>query len=176
MAKISGDPALLPGIQYSGLNLEAKKAKDKGNTRRAGKPSLFSLLLNSPAPESEAPVVLPGDSPEEILKNLLDDVHSYGDDLLKRPLPEELRRYKKAVRNFLKYLLDENLSLERQEGIKLPQKPWEKPKPQKTFINIKVVDQKLDALAQSVLSGQTAQLDILARVNEIKGLLVDMIQ
>jgi uncharacterized protein YaaR (DUF327 family) len=38
------------------------------------------------------------------------------------------------------------------------------------------VDRKLEQLAAGILAGQHSQMDILARVEEINGLLVDLLQ
>jgi uncharacterized protein YaaR (DUF327 family) len=40
---------------------------------------------------------------------------------------------------------------------------------------IQVVDQKLEQLAAGILTGQASQLELLARVDEIAGLLVDLL-
>ena len=45
----------------------------------------------------------------------------------------------------------------------------------KRFTLVKVVDEKLDSLAASVLAAQREQLTILAQIDEINGLLVDLI-
>ena len=39
---------------------------------------------------------------------------------------------------------------------------------------IRVIDGKLESLAAHVLKGQAEQLDVLRRINEINGLLVDL--
>jgi len=41
---------------------------------------------------------------------------------------------------------------------------------------IQVVDHKLEQLAAGILAGQRSRLEILARVEEINGLLVDLIR
>ena len=46
----------------------------------------------------------------------------------------------------------------------------------KKYTLVQVADRKLEELAVAILSGQAAQLDILARVEEINGLLVNMLQ
>jgi uncharacterized protein YaaR (DUF327 family) len=49
-------------------------------------------------------------------------------------------------------------------------------KKRKVYHLIQVVDQKLETLASGILSGQLRQLEILARLDEITGLLVDLMQ
>jgi len=45
----------------------------------------------------------------------------------------------------------------------------------KRFTQIRVIDQKLERLVAELLADQHRQLDILGRVNEINGLLVDLL-
>jgi uncharacterized protein YaaR (DUF327 family) len=40
---------------------------------------------------------------------------------------------------------------------------------------VKIIDNKLESLVQAVLQNQGKQLDVLERINEIRGLLVDLI-
>jgi uncharacterized protein YaaR (DUF327 family) len=45
----------------------------------------------------------------------------------------------------------------------------------KRFTQIRVIDQRLEQLVTAVLQNQGKQLNILERVNEIRGLLVNLI-
>ena len=45
----------------------------------------------------------------------------------------------------------------------------------KRFTLVKVIDEKLEALAASVLAAQKEQLAILAQIDEINGLLVNLV-
>ena len=112
---------------------------------------------------------------EEALQELLDDVRSTGDDLKNRPFPEEILRYKQAVRNFLHYVVENSYELEKLEGLKKKvssrgETEWRAA----VYHQVKVVDQKLDRLAVEILSKQISQLDLKSRVDEITGLLVDL--
>jgi uncharacterized protein YaaR (DUF327 family) len=46
---------------------------------------------------------------------------------------------------------------------------------QKTYTLVKVVDEKLDSLAADILFNQKDQIALAAKVNEISGLLVDIL-
>ena len=45
----------------------------------------------------------------------------------------------------------------------------------KRFTTIKIIDKKLESLVAEVLRGQTVQIRILERVNEIYGLIIDIV-
>jgi uncharacterized protein YaaR (DUF327 family) len=144
---------------------ETQKTKEKPAPRGAAKPR-FAHILES-AQELEPPPDLPAS--EEAVQGLLDDVHSAGDDLKNRPFPEEIKRYKQAVRNFLHHVVENGYALEEHtSGAGLLKR--------KKFTLVQVVDRKLEQLAAGILSGQTLQLELLARIDEIAGLLVNLLQ
>jgi uncharacterized protein YaaR (DUF327 family) len=142
---------------------EARKAK------RGPKSAFSRLLEGQEAHETEETLALFDYPPsEEALQELLDDVHSAGDALRLRPLMEEIRRYKQAVRQFLRYVVT--------NGFSVKAEVYRFRTDERRKVQIEVVDQKLEQLASGILSGQLGQIDILARLDEITGLLVDLLQ
>jgi uncharacterized protein YaaR (DUF327 family) len=143
---------------------ETKRARDKGGVKK----NAFSRLLED-VRETEEAAALPGTLPsEEALQELLDDVHSAGDALRLRPLEEEIKRYKRAVRNFLHYVVENGYMVKTESYLFNHEK--------RAKVRIEVVDRKLEQLAAGILSGQLDQVAILARLDEITGLLVDLMQ
>jgi uncharacterized protein YaaR (DUF327 family) len=160
--------------QPPALKAEARKTREKTRDRAPQK-TLFSGLLERITqqrltvedPSAIAIEDLPAS--DDTMRDLLDEIHSAGDDLKSRPLPEEIKRYKKAVKNFLRYVVKYGYTTEKQvSGTNLLKR--------KNFTLVRVVDTKLEQLAAGILAGQTAQLDILHRLEEITGLLVDLMQ
>jgi len=96
----------------------------------------------------------------------MDAVHSAGSDLIDRPFQDEILRYKKAVRDFIHYVVSNAFALEESQT-------WRKGKKINNF-QIQVIDKKLDELAAAVLSGQASQLEMVSKIGEIRGLLVDL--
>jgi uncharacterized protein YaaR (DUF327 family) len=144
---------------------ETKRARDKGGVKK----SVFSRLLErQELRETEEISALPTDPSEEALQELLDDVHSAGDALRLRPLEGEIREYKRAVRNFLHYVVENGYSVKTENYLLNHEKRHK--------VQIEVVDRKLEQLAAGILSGQLDQVSILARLDEITGLLVDLLQ
>ena len=115
---------------------------------------------------------------QDSLNELLDDVHSAGDTLSKRPFPPEIASYKEAVRNFVHYVVENSFDTEEQTGIT----KFRKLKDGKSipehgkFTIVKVIDSKLEGMAAAILRGQLSQLEILEKLDEIKGLLVDLLE
>jgi uncharacterized protein YaaR (DUF327 family) len=180
----SNNPAaFLNSPLYGGVKGETKKAGKKSGLRESRNLGFPEILEQSAA---DSPEVL-GDfkdiaPSEEAVQDLLDAVRGAGDDLRQHPIPEEILKYKKAVRNFLHYVTQNGYTVEKQEGIPNAQKPgykgslWDPAaKKAMAFHIVQVVDQKLDRLAAEILAGQVSQLELLAKLEEITGLLVDLV-
>jgi uncharacterized protein YaaR (DUF327 family) len=156
---------LLPTQLPSG----AQKTKDKGAVKTLKKTPFSRILEEKGLGEAEEAGALPDYPPSETaLQELLDDVHSAGDALRKRPLAEEIRQYKRAVRHFLHYVVENGYAVKTENYLFNHEK--------RRKVQIEVVDQKLEQLASGILSGQLGQVELLARLDEITGLLVDLLQ
>ena len=115
---------------------------------------------------------------EDSVHQLLDDIHHTGDALSKRPFPPEITAYREAVRNFVHYVVENSYDTEahtgrvkirkHSDGVEIPE--------QKKYTLVKVIDSKLEGLASTILRGQLNQLEILEKLDEIKGLLVDLLE
>ena len=159
---------------HPGLKAETKKAKGRGDLRLNRK-SLFSGLLEESLPAGELGPLRELAPSDEALTELMDAVHSAGSDLKDRPFAPEILRYKKAVRDFINYVVKNSYELQKIQGIKRKisaggRTEW---KPA-VYQQIKIVDQKLEELAAAILTGQIDQLQRVSKIDEIKGLLVDL--
>ncbi len=106
---------------------------------------------------------------EEALESMLDEIHRLGDVIRKDATLDSVKRYRKAVGDFLHVVVEQGLVVEEKtSGANILNR--------KKFALVKVIDQKLERLAIGVLQTQKDQFDILARVDEINGLLVDLLR
>jgi len=169
------DPSAASSISAalnSGVKTTIKKATAKEELQGKGK-SKFAEILESFAP-SLGPLKELAPS-EEALTELMDAVHSSGSDLKDRPFPDEILRYKKAVRNFVNYVVENCYEIYHDHGIKKKvvvrgESKWK----DVIYHQVRVIDQKLEELAAEILSGQTTVLQRLSKTDEISGLLVDL--
>jgi uncharacterized protein len=113
-----------------------------------------------------------GSVEENDLEQLLDDLHQLGERLKQAPTMTAVLEYKRSVKEFLRYVVSHALEVEEREGVKFAN-PLKK---QKKYTMIKVIDQKVEQLAAGVLQNQRSQLDMLKAVDEIYGLLVDLMR
>ena len=153
------------GEPSSWLVPEKKKAGKKDKAQR----KTFSELVESAEQGEGAEQEDLSDSERRRgLEELLDGVFASGDALKKTPdngyhqgIPphgEELREVCRAAF----HPVEETTS-----GANIMKR--------KRFTLVRVIDEKLDALAASVLAGQKEQISILAQIDQINGLLVDLV-
>jgi len=104
----------------------------------------------------------------EDLEELLDEVHERGEMLAESQSLENIKRYRAAVSEFLEFVVSNMLTVEeRSSGGNIARR--------KRFTQVKIIDTKLESLVQGVLRNQGKQLDVLEKINEIRGLLIDLI-
>ena len=82
---------------------------------------MFSTLLADSAKEEASLSSLPPDlanlSFDEAMQVLIDSVYEAGDILKKKPYADSFVIYKKAIGEFLRFVVDESYEVEDQEGV-----------------------------------------------------------
>ncbi len=111
-----------------------------------------------------------GISEQDEPEALLDSVYQLGEELKRKGSLENLEKYRRAVRQFYRLLISRSLETEKVNGRLNLSKGS-----RKQYTLIKVVDEKLEKLGAAVLKNQKEQLDILEKIDEIHGILVDML-
>jgi uncharacterized protein YaaR (DUF327 family) len=153
------------GDSFTNKSLQKKKRQKK---IQAG--GLFSSILHTAAETEEtAEFGIDPEAANETLHEILDDVSALGEALVQTPTLENVRRYRDGIRQFMKYLVRNVLEVEeRTSGANVLKR--------KKYLLVKTVDEKLEALAKGFLSAQKAPLDLAGRINEINGLLIDLLR
>ncbi len=153
------------GEASSWLVPEKKKAGKKDKAQRR----TFSELVEA-AEQGE------GASAEDLsqpdarrgVEELLQGVFSSGEALKKAPTTDTIRDYRRKVKAFLRFVVTRAVAAEETtSGANILRR--------KRFTLVRVIDEKLEALAASVLAGQREQIAILAQIDQINGLLVDVV-
>ncbi len=102
------------------------------------------------------------------LQEVVNSIHRLGDRLLKYPHPDTVAHYRQAVRNFINHVTGNAYTtreyISRRDILN-----------QKKYVLIQTIDEKLDTLSRNVLGSQKNQLDLLSTIEEIQGLLVNLI-
>lgn len=103
----------------------------------------------------------------ERLNALLEEITRQGRQLGEVPTYSELKKYRELVRNFVGEAVGRMYSLQSQCG-------WDRHGRQKMYTVIRKVDQTLEELTEDVRFGQERQLQIMAKQDAIRGMLVDL--
>ena len=100
---------------------------------------------------------------EEPIDDLLKDIQQQAERLLNSPSVGELAVYRDIIRRFMKAIAPRLGRLDRHNDRR-----------NRTLVVIRSLDQKLEALTEGVLAEQGKGIDLLAALNEIHGLLLDL--
>ena len=157
----------IESLDGSYLSGRSRRKKDKSTKKLKGR-SFASIVEQSAGQQSTFFDFEAHGEHRENLEELLDDVHQSGERLVESQSLENIKLYRQAVSEFLKFVVDKMLGLEEQtSGGNILRR--------KRFTQVKIVDGKLESLVRAVLGNQGKQLDVLERINEIRGLLIDLI-
>jgi uncharacterized protein YaaR (DUF327 family) len=144
---------------------DRKKTGKKEKAQR----KTFSQLVESAASEGEPLATEPAEGGQRgAVEDLLDAVFSSGDRLKKSITTDSIRDYRQKVKEFITFVVRRGMAAEETtSGAGIMKR--------KRFTLVKVIDEKLEALAASVLAAQREQIAILAQIDEINGLLVNLV-
>ena len=150
---------------------EAKKKEKSGAQQKAG---IFSAMLKKNEEANELasaglPAEIAGMSVEDAVVFLKDRVTTAGDKLVDSMSEDAFAEYRRAVSALMKYVVKYSFEL---EEFRMPNRRTKK---EKVVVQLRIVDEKLNDLASEILANQIDKLLILKRVEEIQGLLVDVL-
>ena len=154
----------------SGSSEYFKKNKKKIDKKRGKKINFLSILDSQKISNEDLNLEIENAYIEssDNIEDVLDKVFETGEKLKNNQSLENIKIYKNTVKQFLEYIVKNTLKIEEKtSGINILKR--------KKFILIKVIDKKLESLAVDVLNRQAKQLDILKKIEEINGLIVDLI-
>ena len=100
---------------------------------------------------------------DDTLVAFLAEIDDQGKRLLKHPIRAEIERYRALVGKFIKEAMGQMTSVEKKTDRK-----------NRAFTLVKEIDKKLAELTEVLIGGQSKQLDVLAKLEEIHGMLVDL--
>ena len=175
---------------YSGLqNATSQAAKNlKKEKVASSEKSKFSKLLKSK--QDINPNINAADFPPEILEMdtedaavfLRDAVEIAGKKVALDASTENLMEFRKTVQQFIKYIVQNNYEVKSKEirkfatPMQIFSKYNTKAEKRSPRVIIPVINEKLDAMTRGLLNNQKNNLKLLAQINEIKGLIVDLMQ
>ena len=102
------------------------------------------------------------------LKQMMEDIAAQGDRLVKHVDIKDMKRYRELIKDFVNEVVTNSHQFSRENFL-------DRRGRHRVYGLVKLVDKKLDDLAQELMKEEKSGLNILAKVDEIKGLLLDMI-
>jgi len=159
---------------FSPAGATSAKANNQ-KTNKTEKKSKFSSIIEKKAAEQQ---MISAGLPPEIAEMeyeealiYLKDKADIASDLIKNQFSlESFTEYRESIGNLMKFIVHINYEVE----MKQRRRPTRRFKTEKFYL-IKIIDQKLDQLANDILVNHLENLEILAKVNEINGILIDLI-
>ena len=131
--------------------------------------ALGTVQVKTQAPEADFKFVLSSklENAElyDKLKKMMEDIAVQGEKLAKHV---DMKRYRKLIKDFVNEVVTNSHQFSRENFL-------DRRGRHRVYGLVKLVDQKLDDLAQELMKEEKSGLNILAKVDEIKGLLLDMI-
>ena len=128
--------------------------------QQAAQPSdgSFKFMLASNIEEAEL---------ADRLNLMMEEIVMQGDKLVKRMDIRDMRRYRSLIKDFMNEIVNRSHKFSRENFLVRRGR-------HRVYGIIRLVDQKLDELAQELVKDERDTIAILAKVGEIRGLLLDI--
>jgi uncharacterized protein YaaR (DUF327 family) len=101
------------------------------------------------------------------LESLFNDIDKQGKVLGEKLNLKELIKYKDMIQKFLEYAVNKMYQIKEQGG-------WDRRGKHKIYTMIETVNKEMENLTSMLLSEQKDKISILAKVDEIRGILIDI--
>ena len=103
----------------------------------------------------------------EEMEAMLKKIDEQASRLTKTPTYEELKQYRTMIKDFIGAAVSNMYEVHTSAG-------WDRMGRQRAYTTVRKIDLKLEEMAEKIRLGQSAQLDIVASHDAIRGMLVDL--
>ncbi|MFG6367602.1 MAG: YaaR family protein [Lachnospiraceae bacterium] len=104
----------------------------------------------------------------ERLNLMMEEIVMQGDKIVKRMDVRDMRRYRTLIKDFMNEIVNRSHKFSRENFL-------DRRGRHRVYGIIRLVDEKLDELAQALVSDECDKIALLAKVDEIRGLLLDIL-
>ena len=104
----------------------------------------------------------------ERLNLMMEEIVMQGDKIVKRMDVRDMRRYRTLIKDFMNEIVNRSHKFSRENFL-------DRRGRHRVYGIIRLVDENLDELAQALVSEECDKIAILAKVDEIRGLLLDIL-
>ena len=145
-------------VKPTGPSLDRTQPSETASGRAGG--SRQAAFINT-LKDSEA------DQRHQACANLLEQIDAQSSILKNSATPQGIKRYRQLVAAFMKEALGDSYQLTQECH-------WDRSGNRKTFVTVKRINQDLEELVDSVVNQEKKQIDRVAKLDEIRGLLLDL--
>jgi hypothetical protein len=163
----------IEGGGFFAYRREAREKKESSRSRKGGGVGFLRALEQrvNEAGGAEQGAAVNGHSLSSVeeAEQFLDEIHQLGERLAKQRTFTALKEYRQAVQTFMNTVVSDGLDMQAHtSGSNILNR--------KRYSMIQVINEKLQRLASGMLQTQRPQLELLRRVEEIHGMLVNLLQ
>lgn len=105
---------------------------------------------------------------QNTLKAMLNEISAHGKKIAKHMDVKDMRHYRELIREFMNEIVNRSHKFARENFL-------DKKGRHRVYAMIKLVDKNLDELAEELIKDEKDHLAILHKIDEIRGLLLDII-
>lgn len=105
---------------------------------------------------------------QEKLSGMINEITAQGEKIAKHMDIKDMKKYRELVKGFMNEVVTHSHKFSRENFL-------DKRGRHRVYGIVKLVDKNLDELAQELLNDEKNHLNILGKIDDIKGLLLDMI-
>lgn len=138
------------GIQ----NLKTVETADLANDKSL----VFQRTLNQLSTEQQA----------ARLRELADKIDTQAEKLTKRADIREFEKYRQLIKEFLDEVVSNGYAFNKENSFGTRGR-------HRFFATVKTIDEKLDEMAKEIISDQAENIDLVHKIDDIRGLILDMI-
>lgn len=124
-----------------------------------GKDGDFKFTLLSKIEESEL---------QNKLNGMVNEITTQGEKIAKHMDIKDMKKYREMVKDFMNEVVTHSHKFSRENFL-------DKRGRHRVYGIVKLVDKNLDELAQELLNDEKSHLNILGKIDDIRGLLLDMV-
>lgn len=98
---------------------------------------------------------------------LLRQIDSISENLKKAPTPSGVKKYRRLVASFIREAMSHTYELNEETH-------WDRSGNRKSYLTVRNINQALEELTDEVMNKEKKQIDLVAKLDEIRGLLLDL--
>lgn len=111
--------------------------------------------------------VTENDRRRQACDELLRQIDSVSESLKKAPTPSDIKKYRRLVAAFIREAMNQTYELNEETH-------WDRSGNRKSYLIVKKINQALEELTDEVMQREKKQIDLVAKLDEIRGMLLDL--